>query len=219
MLLSQRLESLVFPLCLGLGASLLFTIQPIVAKILLPQYGGSPAVWTACMVFFQILLLISYSYVWLLPKIGTFVDWRRFHGVILIINLAIIPLKFIPKIIQLHPWFNILYDLTIQLALPIFLIGTSAPLLQHIFSQTKNRGAHDPYFLYVASNAGSLIALLSYPFLLERLWGVKDQLYFWNKAYFIYLFILGWILYNYRVSLPYKKVKTFPSNKLFFGHH
>ena len=165
----------VFPLSLFLSASLLFIIQPMVAKVLLPSYGGTPALWTVCMLFFQALLLFGYSYAWLLSKIEGKYSWRMIHLIVCLLSLCTLPLVLLPKTLFGIPEFDIFSSLLFQLGLPLLVVASSAPLLQYAYSKTTSKRADDPYFLYVASNSGSLIALLSYPWLIERFSGINQQ--------------------------------------------
>ena len=189
----------IFPVSLFVSACLLFIIQPMVAKVLLPVYGGTPAVWTVCMLFFQLLLLLAYSYAWVLSR---FSKWRVVHLCVCLLSLCVMPMSFVPQASEGTPEIQILLGLLLQLGLPLLVVGASAPLLQFAYSQTKGKRAADPYFLYVASNTGSLLALLSYPWLVERFSGVTQQFYGWNSIYFIYLGLLSYLLFAVR----YQKV-------------
>ena len=165
---------LLFSTALFISALLLFSVQPLVAKMLLPYLGGSPAVWNTCMVFFQLMLLAGYLYAHILPrKIGI----RRhaiLHLVLLLAATLLLPIGVSAKAIASLPsassaplW--LLATLLTTVGLPFFILSTNAPLLQSWFSNTAHRRARDPYFLYAASNLGSLLALLSYPVLLSRI--------------------------------------------------
>ena len=198
-----------FPFSLFLSASLLFIIQPMVAKVLLPTYGGTPAVWTVCMLFFQMLLLLAYAYVWVLSKFKGRYTWRVIHLFICILSLSVLPLAFLPVAGSGAPELSILKNLLIQLGLPLLVVGASAPLLQYAFSQTTGKRAADPFFLYVASNIGSLLALISYPWLVERYTGIHRQFYDWNIIYLLYLIVLAGLLFMVRYKPSIKAdVKT-----------
>ena len=188
--------SFLFSISLFLSAFLLFIIQPLVAKILLPFYGGTPAVWTVCMLFFQLLLLVAYAYAWILSQFKASYHWRLIHFIICFFSLSALPLNYLPVSGLGAPEWLILKDLFLQLGLPLLVVGSSAPLLQYAYSQTSGRQAADPYFLYVASNVGSLIALLSYPWFVERYWGVEQQLHLWNVVYLVYLAMLFYLLFS-----------------------
>ncbi len=188
----------LYPISLFLSAVLLFSVQPMVAKAILPAYGGTPAVWTVCMLFFQGVLLISYGYVWLLSMIKRPALWRLIHTALMVFSIIAIPLLFRSSAMGDYPEWNILYDLLKQLGLPLLIIGASAPLLQFAYSQTTGKGAADPYFLYIASNLGSLISLLIYPWVVERLWGLTSQFHLWSIGYVVYLALLLIVLYGSR---------------------
>lgn len=187
-----------FPVSLFLSAVLLFSIQPMVAKTLLPVYGGTPAVWTVCMLFFQFVLLVSYGYVWLLSFFHKPIVWRLIHGSVIVLSLIAVPLILHPEAMNGSPEWSILYDLIRQLGLPLIVIGASAPFLQFAYSQTKAKGASDPYYLYIASNLGSLISLLAYPWLIERFIGLQKQYSLWSIGYFLYLIVLLILLFAVR---------------------
>ena len=188
----------LFPISLFFSATLLFIIQPMVAKVLLPIYGGTPAVWTVCMLFFQAVLLIAYSYAWLLSRFSGTQKWRMVHLGVCLLSIAAYPLVFSPSAADGIPELQILVNLLLQLGLPLLVVGASAPLLQFAFSQTTGKRAADPYFLYVASNAGSLLALLSYPWLVERYSGVNQQFYVWNIIYLLYIGFLFYLMFAVR---------------------
>lgn len=193
----------LFPISMFLSAVLLFSIQPMVAKALLPVYGGTPAVWTVCMLFFQFVLLVSYGYVWLLSFFKKPIVWRVAHISLVLLSVTALPLLFRPLSMDNEPEWGILYSLLTQIGLPLLIIGASAPLLQFAYSQTKGRGSADPYFLYIASNLGSLLALLIYPWVVERYIGLTFQFQLWSIGYFLYICFLIFVLFVVRYqSLP-----------------
>lgn len=163
----------VFGLAIVLSAGLLFLVQPMVAKMVLPRMGGSPAVWATCMVFFQAVLLAGYGYAHLLTR------WKRpggqiaVHAAVLASALLFLPIGLNegwrpPHADRMPPALWLLMLLGVSVAVPFFVVSTTAPLLQRWFASTDHRDAKDPYFLYAASNAGSLCSLLAYPFIIER---------------------------------------------------
>lgn len=168
------------------------------AKALLPVYGGTPAVWTVCMLFFQSVLLIAYGYAVLLSFFKRTIIWRLIHTVLLVFSFIAIPVFLSPGVISGAPEWAILHHLFTQLGLPLLVVGASAPLLQFAYSQTQARGAKDPYFLYIASNLGSLSSLLLYPGVIERFIGLKKQFYWWGIGYLIYAGLLLFLLYTTR---------------------
>jgi len=177
-------------LTLFLSAFLLFCCQPMIGKMVLPLLGGAASVWTTCMLFFQAMLLVGYLYAHGLGK------WRSLRGQIavhlglLFLVLFFLPMRFgngaVPEGGE-SPVAWALLQLFRTVAVPFFAISTTAPLLQRWFSQTGHHQASDPYFLYASSNAGSLLALLVYPFLLEPALGVAAQSRAWSVGYAVLL--------------------------------
>ncbi len=190
----------LFALTLFLSALLLFLVQPLVGKIVLPYLGGTPAVWNTCMVFFQALLLVGYSYAHYVPR------WLRprtqllLHATLLV--TALVPLALLrfdvgalardglppPREANPIPW--LLLVLLLTAGLPFFVASTSAPLLQRWFAGTTHTAAKDPYFLYAASNLGSLLALVAYPSLLEPNLGLVQQAATWILAYSVLILLI-----------------------------
>jgi hypothetical protein len=177
---------LVFGATIFLSASLLFLVQPMVAKMVLPLLGGTPAVWNTCMVFFQAFLLAGYAYAHATPaRLGL----RRqvwLHGALLGVPFLVLPIAvsggFLPPAgSNPIPW--LLGLLTISVGLPFFAVSTTAPLLQRWLAGTGHRAARDPYFLYAASNVGSMLALLGYPLLVEPHLRLQQQSRLWAIAY------------------------------------
>ena len=177
---------LMFTLAVFLSAALLFAIEPMFGKMVLPRLGGSPAVWTTCMLFFQVALLLGYWYAHIGPS---WLGLRRHtlvHLVLLALCLFLLPIGVTEAAgaVRLeHPTLWLLSVLTISLGVPFVLLSSTGPLLQVWFSRSSHPSAHNPYFLYAASNAGSLIALLSYPFLLEPTTTLKGQTRLWSVGY------------------------------------
>ena len=145
-------------------------MQPMVGKMILPLLGGTPAVWSTCMVFFQAALLGGYAYAHastarLRPSRQAFL-----HLVVLAVPLAVLPLAVNPRLLrggEANPVLYVLTLLSVSVGLPFLVVSATAPLLQKWFTQTGHPAARDPYFLYAASNLGSMLALLGYPTLVE----------------------------------------------------
>ncbi len=185
----------LFPIALFLSAFLVFIIQPMVAKALLPYFGGSSGVWTVNSLFFNSELLLGYSYATLLSWLHQSKRWRTIHTLLILLSLISIPIVFSLKSNAHAPEWSIIKNLTIQLGLPILVLCATAPLLQFAYSQTHEKNAKDPYFLYSASNMGSLLALIIYPFLIEPHFYLTDQFNLWNATYIIFISLLGVIFY------------------------
>lgn len=175
-----------------LGALLLFLVQPLIAKYILPWFGGSPAVWTTCMLFFQLFLLLGYSYAHLLTSSLTLRSQVIVHTLLLVLALVVLPI--IPAdrwkpIAGDVPVSSILAMLTVCLGLPYGLLAATSPLFQRWFS-TIAPGV-SPYRLFALSNAGSFLALLAYPFLVEPLLSRNTQALLWSWGMGAYVLFYG----------------------------
>lgn len=176
----------LFAVTLFTSATLMFVVQPMFGKLLLPLLGGSPSVWNTCMVFYQSLLFLGYAYAHLLTTRWRYRQQVQIHAAVLVGSLLMLPLA-LPQGIspptESDPTLWILWTLLLAIGLPFFVVSTTAPLLQKWFAQLGHATSADPYYLYAASNAGSLLALLSYPFLLEPNLGVAQQKLIWSSMY------------------------------------
>ncbi|MDQ3650694.1 MAG: hypothetical protein M3458_10575, partial [Acidobacteriota bacterium] len=174
---------------LFVSAGLLFWVQPLIAKSLLPSLGGTPAVWNTCMLFFQGMLLCGYLYVLAATRWLGVGRQAVLHLVLLIVAALSLPFMVfdsaaIPAPVDDgSPVVWLLGRLMWTLGLPFFVLSASAPLLQKWFSRTTHPAAGDPYFLYAASNAGSLCALVAFPLLLEPNLRLPRQGALWAGAY------------------------------------
>lgn len=182
---------MLFTSAVFLSAGLLFLVQPMVAKTLLPLLGGSPAVWNTCMVFFQVALLAGYVYAHLLStRIPARLQWAV-HLCVLGAGVAALPIA-LPAALSGGPessdpptlW--LLIALAWTAGLPFFAVASAGPLLQRWFSRTGHRSAGDPYFLYAASNAGSMLGLLSYPLLVEPGLDLGGQAAAWAGGFVVF---------------------------------
>ncbi|HEX2826540.1 MAG TPA: fused MFS/spermidine synthase [Burkholderiales bacterium] len=165
------------------SALLAFWIQPLFTKLVLPRYGGSPAVWTTAAMFFQVVLLAGYLYAHVLTRYRLRAQ-LAVHAVLIAAAVATLPLHaagVMPA--GTAPVVSLLALLASSVGLPYFAVSATAPLLQQWFSRTRHVDARDPYFLYSASNAGSLAALVGYPLALEPLLGLGTQSLAWSVAY------------------------------------
>lgn len=180
-----------------LSAFLLFAIQPMASKSLLPTFGGVPMVWTVCMLYFQTILLMSYSYAFLLNHYLSFNTQKIIHATLLILSILLsLPILWenMPTMSSSFPTITLLKLLSYKITIPLFLLSATAPLLQAWFARSSDPKAKDPYFFYIASNLGSLVALLSYPFLVERYFGLHDQSLLWSLLYLIFGIFLTFIV-------------------------
>lgn len=201
---------------LFLSSFLLFSVQLMVAKMILPWLGGSPSVWNTCQFFFQGTLLLGYGYVHLSSKwLGT----RRqgmIHIPLLLLPLICLPIA-IPKPVNmpenLPPIFWLLTVLTLRVGLPFFVVATTAPLLQKWLADTDNPASRDPYFLYSASNMGSLFGLLSYPTLIEPYFSLTFQSQLWFIAYGILTILISlcaMMIWKYKPAIITREKITEP---------
>ncbi|MGR9071741.1 MAG: hypothetical protein ACU833_01615, partial [Gammaproteobacteria bacterium] len=177
---------LLFSATLLVSATLLFFVQPMVGKMLLPLLGGTPAVWNTCMVFFQFMLLAGYSYAHFTVKFFGLKRQSALHVFVLFFPLLLLPIALtdnpdLPTGSNPIGW--LFWQLLIWVGLPFFVVSASAPLLQKWFASLDHLDSEDPYFLYSASNFGSLIALLAYPFVVEPALDLETQSRFWMYGY------------------------------------
>jgi hypothetical protein len=184
----------VYALASFLGAALLFLVEPMLAKMLLPSFGGSPMVWNTCTLFFQLLLLAAYAYVHVsAARLGR----RRQpagHLLLLLAPLFVLPVA-LPEDAAptgaAEPALWLLRDLFLAAGLPFALIATTGPLLQRWYAWSRAAGGSDPYFLYAASNAGSIAGLLGYPLLVEPRTTLSDQAVWWSYGYGAFLLLVA----------------------------
>lgn len=176
----------VFSVTIFLSAALLFCVEPMFSKMVLPQLGGSAAVWSVAMVVFQGLLLAGYLYAHLLTRFLHPGYAALTHIAVMAIGTVSLPIA-ISRRFQAPPahsvslWVIGLF--LVSIGLPCFGISANAPLLQSWFAETDFDGAGNPYFLYRASNAGSFVVLLAYPFLIEPVFGLAQQSATWSIGY------------------------------------
>jgi len=183
----------VFTLSIFLSATLLFSVQPLFAKLVLPLLGGSSSVWNTAMVFFQGVLLGGYIYAHLISKYLKLPFQILCHTVILSLGLFFLPLAIAsgwtpPEGGAQAYWLIGLF--AVSVGMPFFAISANAPLLQRWFSRTHHKDAEDPYFLYAASNAGSLLSLCLYPIVFEPLLRLQAQTELWAKGYWALIAII-----------------------------
>lgn len=183
---------LPFAVSIFTGAFLLFQVQPLIGKYILPWFGGGPGVWTTCLLFFQTLLLGGYAYAhfsttYLKPRTQAVL-----HMVLLGIALALLPIapaESWKAQVAGEPVWRILFLLTGTIGLPYFVLSATGPLMQRWFSEV-NPGV-SPYRLYALSNIGSLLALLSYPFFFELKFTRQEQSTFWSGGLVMFVIFCG----------------------------
>jgi len=176
----------VFIFTLFLSSSLLFMVQPMFAKMALPMLGGSPGVWNLCMLFFQATLLAGYGYAHLTSRWLGVKKQAMLHLGVMVVPMLMLPMAIpegwvAPR--ESDPTLWLLALLGVVVGLPFFAVSTMGPLMQKWFASTGHPHADDPYFLYAASNLGSMLALLAYPVLLEPLFRLSGQSNLWAAGY------------------------------------
>ncbi len=176
----------IFAATLFLSALLMFWVQPMFTKMVLPLLGGAPAVWNTAMLFFQSMLLAGYAYAHLTSRMLRFRWQVLLHLVVLTVAIVALPLGVAegwmpPSEGTPVLWLIGLYGISV--GLPFFAISATAPLLQRWFSHTGHETAEDPYYLYAASNIGSILALFSYPVVLEPMLTLAGQSWAWTVGY------------------------------------
>src|SRR5215831_10989090 len=180
-------------LTLFVSAFLLFCCEPMVGKMVLPILGGAASVWTTCVLFFQSMLLAGYVYAHLLGKFRRLLPQVLIHFSLMVCALEFLPIRFARA--DAHPSHSPVLWLFVQLVLaagvPFAVISATAPLIQNWLSRTHRASGRDPYFLYAASNAGSLLALFAYPILIEPRFGVNNQTQLWFNGYLAVLALVS----------------------------
>lgn len=195
----------VFALTVFTSAALLFVVQPMVGELILPHLGGSSSVWTTCMLFFQSVLVVGYGYAHYLSKHVPPLRQAWVHlAVVGAAILSSLPLEVPEELLNTtsSPALSVLLALVVGIGLPVFVVSTSAPLFQRWYSYTDHPDADDPYYLYAASNVGSMIALLGYPFVLEPLIGLDEQRWAWSAGFLtlgVLTAVCGWYLARRRL--------------------
>ena len=176
---------------LFVSATLLFLVEPMMAKMILPLLGGTPSVWNTCIVFFQAMLLAGYAYAHASAAWLSLRHQLLLHMALVVVPIVVLPLgiteDWVPPAEE-SPVVWLLLLLLVSVGLPFFILSASTPLLQKWFASTGHVKAKDPYFLYAASNLGSILALLAYPILVEPLLPVKkehwlSQCWLWTVGY------------------------------------
>lgn len=195
-----KTQAWYFALTIFLSAFLLFQVQPMISKYILPWFGGGPAVWTAAMMFFQVLLLGGYAYAHTLSRVKL-ASQGKLHLIVLALVLSYLVLMAFTWATPITPdasWkptgvefpvAHVVLVLGISVGLPYFLLSTTSSLAQAWFSRLHSQSS--PYSFYILSNAASFLALLSYPILVEPNWTVHQQAGFWSAGFVVYLFLVG----------------------------
>jgi hypothetical protein len=208
----------VYAAAIFLSAALLFAVQPMFTKMVLPRLGGSPSVWSVAMVFFQAVLLAGYAYA---HALTSYLPGRRSMIVHLVVMGA--ATLFLP--LAIAGWWSrppadataaiwLLGLFTVSIGVPFFALSANGPLLQAWFARTDHPAAANPYFLYAASNIGSFLALLSYPFALEPLTSLGQQRWGWAVLFVVLIALIAWCgVLMLRSARPADALKTEASSE------
>lgn len=199
----QRSIPYIFAFTLFLSATLVFSVQPMLGKMMLPHVGGAPSGWAVTMFFFQTCLLFGYGLAYIFSKLPPLLN--TFAILFMFIPAALfLPIAYQSGIADsISPW-GVFMQLTLSTAIPFLALSTLAPGLQRLFSFSTHKTAGDPYYLYAASNIGSFVGLLAYPFIFEPLIGLKAQSHIWMIAFgllFICVLICGYCVFVSRRDL------------------
>lgn len=206
---------MAYGVSLFLSAALLFTLQPMVGKMLLPLFGGTASVWNVCLVAFQTLYLLGCVWVffitrWLSPMARVFAHL----GVLLLAGLTLPPTRLLTLASQVPtdgnplPW--LMKSLLFFVGPLLLVLSSTSSLVQSWYGQSDGKRANDPYYLSQVGNAGSLAALLAYPFLLEAHWGLADQARSWTFCYLVFFVATAYCGFQSRHSQPQSEVTASP---------
>src|SRR5215510_10582714 len=183
-----------FTAAITLSAALVFMVQPMFTKMVLPRFGGAPSVWSVAIVFFQAALLAGYAYAHWLTRYAGGRASVAIHLAVTIAAAFALPLSIAagwdrpPEAAQAL-WLIGLF--TASIGLPFFALAANSPLLQAWFARTDHPAAKDPYFLYAASNVGSFLALVSYPIVIEPYVRLGDQAWSWSVGFCFLIALLA----------------------------
>lgn len=199
---------MLFLIVIFLAAFLLFQVQPLIAKQILPYFGGGSSVWTTCMLFFQGTLLLGYGYSHLIAKYLPVRKQLFCHASLLVLSLLLLPIGYeaLSSEASQSPLTDILLILFLSVGVPYFTLSATAPLVQKWFALV-NEGK-SPYFLYSWSNAASLLALLSFPFVIEPVLSSSTQNVTWSLVYAVFVAAFLSMLWQISKSEKFNQVKS-----------
>ena len=183
-----------YALTIFLGAFLLFQVQPMVGKLLLPWFGGGAGVWTVCLLFFQVALLLGYAYADLLQRVTRGRAQVLVHAAVLLVSLLWLPLQasrdWLETAQAQGPTVGIMFILAVTIGLPYIVLSSTSPLMQKWFS--LSHPGRSPYRLYALSNLGSVLALVTFPFVFEPRFAIGSQTLTWTVLYLGFAACIGW---------------------------
>lgn len=212
----DRVAVAVFTATSFVGSTLLFLVQPMVGRLLLPRAGGSASLWSTAMVFFQVTLLAGYLFAHLSTSRLGVARHRYAHLAVLAAPLLVLPLA-VPEDWSLNgaqPVLDTLRVLTVMVGLPFFALATASPTLQRWFAETGHQQASDPYFLYAAGNVGSIGALAGYPLLIEPHLGLGAQTRVFTLGYAALVALTSGCALLVRAQSSHRLVSAAPRSRL-----
>src|SRR5215813_6295141 len=189
-----RLLLPVLTAAIFLSAALLFAVQPMFTKMVLPRLGGAPQVWSVAMVFFQAALLAGYGFAHLITRYAPGRASVFIQLAVMLTATLTLPLSIASgwgKPPQVGEAFWLIGLFTVSIGLPFFALAANSPLLQAWFARTRHPAAEDPYFLYAASNMGSLLALVAYPVAFEPFMRLTDQAKLWSVGFYVLIVMIA----------------------------
>jgi hypothetical protein len=193
---NERLGLAAVTAMVALGALLLFGMEPLVGRLLVPYFGGAVHVWLICLMFFQAMLFLGYAYAHVLAR-----RLGRWHLLLLLLPLVNLPLGIAAEVAPDAPMKALVLELITHVALPFGVLATTAVTAQTWMSHSALGRTREAYPLYAPSNAGALVALIGYPFLVEPLFGLRMQSLFWTTGYLLYAVVVGAAWFSLRPDL------------------
>lgn len=200
---------LLYAVTIFLSAFLLFQVQPLIAKIILPWFGGSAAVWSAAMMFFQISLLAGYAYAHFIGRAKAKTQ-MMVHGSLLVVSCLLLPIypsDFWKPSGAGDPTWRILLVLGATIGLPYFILSSTSPLLQVWY--VRRTGSKVPYRLFALSNFGSMLALISFPFVIEPTLASRTQAYTWSGVYVVFAALCAYAAWKSQTSIAAPALEEF----------
>jgi len=206
----------IFNLITFLAAFLLFQIELIVSKMLLPDFGGSYLVWGACVVFFQVVLFLGYLYAYIILREVGIKRYKPFHLVLFLLPLLCFPGRGISQINPVHLSLplvlSVFWHLTLIIGPVFFVLSTVSVILQSWLADSDLAEKHNPYTLYALSNLGSFAALITYPFFFEAFFDLSQQLLIWRLFYFLLVGLNAIAIFTVKVEHESRAAKIWSLN-------